>query len=511
MLKFNVEYVGRYSMAEGSESKRDIKVAEIDTGEVVKDDRRLETIVDYIIDNHDIKTRNREFTAMFCVSSVETLIRYYEIFALKKLAGLHKLRIATIFSYTANEEDPDADGILDEGGEVIGGDVGNPHTREKLDGFIADYNEMFGTKYSTKDTQSFYNYYQDIAKKVKQRKVDILLVVNMFLTGFDSKTLNTIYVDKNLRYHGLIQAYSRTNRILNEVKSQGNIVVFRNLKDRTDDAVALFADVDAKENIFVPPYEEYVELFNKMVLELLMITPTVSSVKDLPDEEAELKFVKVFRELMRLRNILESFSQFKDSDLSLPAQLFADYRSAYLDLYDKVKTDTHKEKASILEDIDFELELIHKDVINVQYILTLLAKLYDAEDEEQAKLRKLILDTLAGDIKLRSKRELIEEFIEKNLPQLGSSAEIPDSFEDYWERKRINAFEQLVKEEQLDADKLKKVIDRFVYTGKAPLPDPDIVELIERPLKLAERGATRKRVLEKVIEYVDTFIHGVAA
>lgn len=140
---------------------------------------------------------------------------------------------ATIFSYTANEDDKDADGILDEGGEVIGGDVGNPHTRDKLDGFIADYNDMFGTKYSTKDTQSFYNYYQDIAKKVKDRKVDILLVVNMFLTGFDSKPLNTLYVDKNLRFHGLVQAYSRTNRILNEVKSQGNIVVFRNLKKRT--------------------------------------------------------------------------------------------------------------------------------------------------------------------------------------------------------------------------------------------------------------------------------------
>ena len=448
---------------------------------------------------------------MMCVSSVDVLIKYYELFAAKKKDGKHKLKVATIFSYTANEDDKDADGVLDEGGEVIGGDVGNPHTRDKLDGFIADYNEMFGTKYSTKDTQSFYNYYQDIAKKVKERKVDILLVVNMFLTGFDSKTLNTLYVDKNLRFHGLVQAYSRTNRILNEVKSQGNIVVFRNLKKRTDEAIALFSNVHAKEDIFVPPYDDFVVKFNEVVIELLALTPTVGSVKNLPHEEAELQFVKIFRELMRLRNILESFSEFNDEDLALPAQRFADYRSAYLDLYDKVKTDNTKDKVSILEDVDFELELIHRDVINVQYILTLLARLYDADESEEQSIRKLVLDSVAGDIELRSKRELIQKFIDSTLSGLGSSAEIPDSFEEFWEQERVTAFEALCKEEQLDAEKLEKVIDRYVYTGTKPLPDPDIIQLINRPLKLAERGPTRTRVLEKVVNYVDTYIHGIAA
>ena len=448
---------------------------------------------------------------MFCVSSVDVLIQYYELFAKKKAEGKHKLRVATIFSYTANEEDKDADGILDDGGEVIGGKVGNPHTREKLDGFISDYNAMFGTGYSTKDTQSFYNYYQDIAKKVKQRKVDILLVVNMFLTGFDSKTLNTLYVDKNLRYHGLLQAYSRTNRILNEVKSQGNIVVFRNLKKRTDEAIALFSNVQAKEDIFVPPYEDFVAQFNEVTLKLLTLTPTVGSVKNLKDEEEELKFVKIFRELMRLRNILESFSEFEDSDLALPAQRFADYRSAYLDLYDKVKTDNATEKESILDDVDFELELIHRDVINVQYILSLLAQLYDAEEPEQKKLRKLILDSVAGDIELRSKRELIEKFIETHLPKVENAAEIPDCFEEFWEQERLSAFDQLVKEEQLDADKLKKVIDRFIYTGEPPIKDPDIMDLIQKPLGILERGPTKDRVFDKVVGYVETFIHGMAA
>lgn len=511
VLKFAVEYVGRYQQKEGNPTNVDIEVEAIDTKELLESPARLEKITDYIIDRHPVKTRNKEFTAMMCVSSVDVLIQYYELFAKKKAEGKHKLKVATIFSYTANETDTDADGILDEGGEVEGGNVGNPHTRDKLESFIADYNEMFTTKFSTRDTQSFYNYYKDIGQKVKDRKVDILLVVNMFLTGFDSKSLNTLYMDKNLRYHGLIQAYSRTNRILNEVKSQGNIVVFRNLKKRTDEALALFANQDANEDIFIPPYDDYVAKFNEVVIELLALTPTVRSVKDLADEEAEMQFVKIFRELMRLRNILESFSEFEDEDLALPAQRFADYRSAYLDLYDKVRSDNQTEKASILDDVDFELELIHRDVINVQYILTLLAQLFDAEEEDEARIRNLILDSVAGDIELRTKRELIQKFIEKNLPQLGSAAEIPDSFEDFWEQERLSAFDKLVKEEDLDADALNKVIERFIYTGKAPLPDPDIVNLIQKPMGLMERGPTKQRVLEKVVNFVDTFIKGVAA
>jgi len=180
-------------------------------------------------------------------------------------------------------------------------------------------------------------------------------------------------------------------------------------------------------------------------------------------------------------------------------------------LYDKVKSDKDKEVVSILDDVDFELELIHRDVINVQYILTLLAKLYDADEAEQQSIRNLILDTVAGDIELRSKRELIQKFIDSTLPDVQSAGEIPDCFEEFWEKERVSAFDELCKEEQLDADKLKSVIDRYVYTGKKPLPDPDIVELITRPLKLAERAPTRKRVLERVVDYVSTYIHGIAA
>jgi type I restriction enzyme R subunit len=511
VLKFAVEYVGRFKQKEDNPTSIDIDVEAIDSKEAMESPKRLEKITDYIIDQHRIKTRNGEFNAMMCVSSVDVLIKYYEMFAKKKTEGKHNLKIATIFSYTANEEDKGADGILDDDAEIVGGDTGNPHTRDKLESFIGDYNEMFGTKYSTKDTKSFYKYYVDIADRVKKRKVDILLVVNMFLTGFDAKSLNTLYVDKNLRFHGLIQAYSRTNRILSESKSQGNIVVFRNLKKRTDEAIETFSNPQAKEHIFVPPYEEYVGQFNEVALKLLTLTPTVDAVKDLIDEEAELEFVKIFRELMRLRNVLESFSEFNDEQLTLPAQRFADYQSAYLDLYDKVRTDNTKEKDSILDDIDFEIELLQRDVINVQYILSLLANVYDAEGEEAATIKKSLLDSVAGDIELRNKRELIEKFIEDNLPGLGSAAEIPDSFEEFWEQERVSAFDKLVKEEQLDAEMLEQVIDRYVYTGTKPLPDPDIIQLIKRPLKLSERATTRTRVLNRVIVYVDTFIHGVAA
>ncbi len=220
-----------------------------------------------------------------------------------------------------------------------------------------------------------------------------------------------------------------------------------NLKKRTDDAMALFADVNAKETVFVPPYVDYVSKFNEVAMELLKLTPTVNSAKDLKDEEAEMALVKIFRELMRLRNILESFSEFDDNDLSLPSQRFADYRSAYLDLYEKVKTDNLKDKVSILNDVDFELELIHRDVINVQFILQLLARLYSADAEEAPKLRKLILDSVTGDLEMRSKAKLIEKFIEDNLPSVGSEAEITDSFEAFWEKERVRAFDQLMTEE----------------------------------------------------------------
>jgi type I restriction enzyme R subunit len=512
VLKFSVEYVGRYKRKETA-TEIDIEVEDIDKKELMESPVRLEKIADYILAHHNRKTHNRDFTAMFCVSSVETLIKYYDIFQRKKEEGKHNLRIATIFSYASNEDDADANGFLPEELSVVEEPKAlyglAAHSREKLDEFIGHYNQMFETKFSTKDSESFYNYYNDISKKVKERKIDILLVVNMFLTGFDSPTLNTLYVDKNLRYHGLIQAYSRTNRILNEQKSQGNIIVFRNLKNATDEAITLFSNKEAIEVIIMKPYEDYVKKFNEAFIALLKITPTVNSVNDLQTENDELEFIKAFRELIRIKNILAAFADFKWEDLAMNEQLFEDYKSKYLDLYDKVKSDHQKEKVSILEDVDFELELIHRDEINVAYIIQLLIKLKSKVQKDVSQAEKEIFNLLNTEAHLRSKRELIEKFIQENLPVLEDEEDIPEAFEKFWTAEQQNAFNKLVKEENLSADKTQTLIEDYLYAEREPLRD-EILELLEgeKPSVL-ERKKTGDRILSKILGFVETFINGM--
>jgi type I restriction enzyme R subunit len=446
---------------------------------------------------------------MFCVSSVETLIKYYDLFQKKKEAGQHNLKIATIFSYVANEDDADANGFLPEELST----VGEPevlyglkaHSREKLDEYIVHYNKMYGTKFSTKDSETFYNYYNDISKKVKERKIDILLVVNMFLTGFDSKTLSTLYVDKNLKFHGLIQAYSRTNRILNDLKSQGNIVVFRNLKNATDEAITLFSNKEAIEVIIMKPYEDYTVKFNEAYEKLVTIAPTVNSVNDLKTENDELEFIRAFRDLMRIKNILTAFSDFKWGDLAMSEQLFEDYKSKYLDLYDKVKSDHQKEKVSILEDVDFELELIHRDEINVAYIIQLLIKLKTTVQGDISKAEKEIFNLLGTESNLRSKRELIEKFIKENLPVIVDSNDITSEFDKFWNEEQKNAFDKLVKEEKLSAEKTQKLIDDYLFAEREPLRD-EVLELLdgEKPT-LLERKKIGDRILSKIKTLVETF------
>lgn len=520
VLKFSVEYIGRYKQKDDSKTNLDIEVEDIDTKEIMESPVRLNKIVDYILDHHNRKTYNKEFTAMFCVSSIETLIKYYDLFQAKKEAGQHDLRVVTIFSFATNEEDKFANGFIPEELSVVE-DVKalygmQAQSREKLDLYIEHYNKMFGTSFSTKDSESFYNYYNDISKRIKDRervdfqdkdRVDILLVVNMFLTGFDAKKVNTLYVDKNLKYHGLIQAYSRTNRILNEQKSQGNIVVFRNLKNATDDAITLFSNKDAKDIIIMQPYEEYVKKFSNAFIELLKIAPTVNSVNDFPSEIEELEFIKAFRELMRLKNVLTTFADFSFDHLSMSEQLFEDYKSKYLDLYDKVKSNHQKEKVSILEEIDFELELIHRDEINVAYILKLLANL---KGKDQDKKRKEIIDLLSGEAHLRSKRELIEKFIQQNLPYIDDADDIPDAFEKYWNDEQIIAFKKLCQEENLSTDKVEKIIEGYLFAEREPLRD-EVLDLIlgDKPSVL-ERKKVGDRILSKILKFVETFINGMA-
>ncbi|MFL5765944.1 MAG: type I restriction endonuclease subunit R [Bacteroidia bacterium] len=521
VLKFSVEYVGRYKRKE-SATEIDIEVEDIDTKELMEDEKRLEKIADYILTNHKRKTHNRDFSAMFCVSSIETLIKYYDIFQKRKAEGKHDFRVATIFSYAANENDADANGFLPEEVTVVEEPKAlyglAAHSREKLDEYIGHYNQTYGTKFSTKDSESFYNYYNDISKKLKDRerspenldnRIDILLVVNMFLTGFDAKKVNTLYVDKNLKYHGLIQAYSRTNRILNEQKSQGNIVVFRNLKNATDDAITLFSNKEAIEVIIMKPYEDYVTKFNKAFSELLKITPTVNSVNDLQTEDDELEFIKAFRELMRIKNILTAFSDFKWDDLAMQEQLFEDYKSKYLDLYDKVKSNHQKEKVSILDDVDFEVELIRRDEINVAYIIQLLIRLKSKVQAEVSKAEKEIFNLLSTEAQLRSKKELIEKFIQENLPDMKNADEIPEAFEKFWSKEQKAAFDKLVAEEKLSSEKTQALIEDYLYAEREPLRD-EILELLdgEKPT-LLERKKVGDRILSKVLSFVETFINGM--
>ena len=512
VLKFSVEYVGRYKRKE-SATEIDIEVEDIDTEELMDSEKRLDKITDYIIANHDRKTHQKEFTGMFAVSGIKSLIKYYDLFQKKKEAGKHNLKIATIFSYVANEDDADANGFIPEEVSVVEESPAlygmNVHSREKLDEYIVDYNKMFGTKLSTKDSQSFYNYYNDVSKKVKERKVDILLVVNMFLTGFDSPPLNTLYVDKNLKYHGLIQAYSRTNRILNEQKSQGNIVVFRNLKKATDEAITLFSNKEAIEVIIMEPYDDYVNKFNEAFIELIKITPTVNSVNDLVSEEDELAFIKAFRQLMRIKNILNAFSDFKWEDLAMTEQLFEDYKSKYLDLWQKVKSDNAVEKVSILEDVDFELELIHRDEINVNYIIQLLIKLKSDVQKDVSKTEQEISNLLNTEVNLRSKRELIQNFIDENLPTIEDTDDIPEAFEVYWNEEQQKAFKKLTKEENLSEEKTQELIENYLYAEREPLRD-EVLDLIEgeKPSVL-KRKKLGDKILKQIVEFVDTFINGI--
>lgn len=520
VLRFSIEYIGKYKQK--GNTFIDIDVEAIDTKEVIDSPERLEKITDYIIRYHNQKTHNREYTAMFAVSSIENLIKYYELFSKKKKAGDHDLRIATIFSYVANEDDADAIGLLP-GDLDLAAETHlaykASHSREKLDEFIADYNAMYNTVFSTRDSRQYENYYKDISKRIKDRekvgfndkhRVDILMVVNMFLTGFDARKVNTMYVDKNLRYHGLIQAFSRTNRVINEQKSHGNILCFRNLKYFTDEAIALFSNKEAKEIILLPPYEAIVRKFSEAFADLLKITPTVKSVDDLPGEEEEMVFVQAFRALMRLRNVLTSFSDFSWEDLPMSEQSFEDYKSKYLDLFEKVKSDHQKEKDSILEDVDFELELIHRDEVNVAYILKLLARLKQAEENEIQQQKKAIIDLLAGEVNLRSKRELIEKFIDENLPQIDDVDAIPDEFEKFWNEQKMLALGKICEDEHLDQKQFQSLMDAYIYSDQEPIRDEVFKCLDNRPsvLKAREIG---ERIITKMKEFVEIFIKEVAA
>ena len=519
VLGFAVEYVGKYRQKDPqnveADIETDIEVEDINIKEVLESEMRLKKIVEYILKYYGLKTKYSKeyrlktgynpFNAIFATNNTKVLQKYYKIFKDEnnKLPREKRLKIAAIFTYQANEENTSDIGILDEDVFVDKCDKIDKYSRDFLEDCIADYNKIFGTNFST---ERFYEYYKDVQKRVKNRDIDLLLVVNMFLTGFDSPTLNTLFVDKNLRWHGLIQAYSRTNRLYNDTKPHGNIVVFRNLKKATDEALELFGNENAKEIVFKEPYEKQKERFNQQLAELREITPSFEAVDELRSEKEQERFVKAFRELLRIKSSLETFSEFSFDDLDISEQEFYDYLSKYLDLYEQRKSKEKKERVSILDDIDFALELIHKDIINYDYIIKLLVGLKETTSEKlRQEKTSNILKILDRSIKLRKKKDLIKKFIEENLPKIESSDEVEKSFEHYWNKEQEKFIEKISKEEKIEKKKLEKMVSEYLYSERMPLGD-EIIALLPKKPKLLERKPIIERIRDKLRLFVEIFI-----
>lgn len=443
VLGFSVEYIKTFSGQ--YDEKDEEKVSGIDTDEVYTSDERISLVANNIIDNHSAKTRNREYTAIFTVQSIPMLIKYYDEF--KKIN--HNLNITGIFTYGANEESEGRD----------------EHSRDSLERIISDYNKTFDTNYST---DTFSSYFADVSKKVKTAQIDILIVVNMFLTGFDSKTLNTLYVDKNLKYHDLIQAYSRTNRIEKSTKPYGNIVCYRNLKKRTDEAICLFSQTNNADTVLMESYEYYLEKFKEQLELLFNIAKTPEDVGLLEREEDKKEFIVAFRELSKILIKLQTFNDFEftEENTGLSEQTYQDYKSKYFLIYEETKS-TEGEKVSILEDIDFGIELMHTDKINVSYIMDLIRNI-DLNDEEKKEKDihniKQQLDR-ADNEELRLKIDLIKNFLDKVVPDLKPDESIDDAYSDFEEEERKKEVKYFSDEVGVSEDVIYEHIAEYQFSG----------------------------------------------
>ena len=501
VLGFAVEYVGKYKQKEpdtllNEDIFAEILVNGIDTKEVLESDKRLNKISEYVLEDWKRKTKKGKFNAIFAVSSIEVLKKYYTLFKKKKTDDF---KIATIFTYHANEDE--SSDMLDVDVFAGKGTVGNQHSRDFLEDCIKDYNQKFSTNFTT---DRFYNYYKDLQQRIKKKEVALVLVVNMFLTGFDSPRLNTLYVDKNLRYHGLVQAYSRTNRLLNSDKPHGNIVSFRNLKESTDKALALFGDENAKEVVFKRPYEEQKKEFENKLIELREQVPTVSSVNALQGEEEKAVFVKTFRDLLRIKSSLETFAEFSFSELGISEQDFYDYQSKYLDIHNERKKN-ESDAESILDQIDFELELTVTDIITFDYIIQLIAGLKNiTSDIAREKKTEDILRIFDRDVQLRKKKDLIRKFIEENLPKLSKTDDVEKAFSEFWDSERSEQLKSVSEIENIPLDKLEHLIGEYLYTQKLP-HGQEIVKLLPKQPKLLERQGFIDRIKDAIESIVDMF------
>jgi type I restriction enzyme, R subunit len=443
VLGFSVEYIRTFNAK--IDETDDTEVHAINTDEVWHDERRLNLVADHILANHLRRSKSKQYCAMFAVDSIPTLIKYYDILKSKN----HDLKIAGIYSYGQNE---DSDGTSE-------------HSREALDRMIKDYNKMYETDFST---ETWDRYFSDVSKKVKNAQVDILLVVKMFLTGFDSKPLNTLYVDKNMVYHDLVQAYSRTNRVEKSTKPYGNIVCYRNLKNNTDEAIKLFSRTDNVDTVLMGSYDEYLKAFKEAVKNLRNIAVIPEEIDELEREEDKRKFIIAFKNVTKFLQRLQSFSNFEfdETELSISQQSYEDYKSKYFKVYEDFKR-SEVPKESILHDIDFELELMHTDKINVSYILNLVANLNTENKKERDKEIRFIKQELdhASDPKLRLKIDLIKGFLDKVAPTLTPKDSVIDAYNRYEENMSEEELESFAKEVDIEDSVLREQVSTYEYSN----------------------------------------------
>ena len=512
VLPFRIDYVNTIKPKEDIE---DENVNAINTEEVLSSHERIAKVVEYIISHFDQKTirnslydlrgkRLNGFNSIFAVSSIPVAKKYYLEFK-KQLEKTQKdLTIATIYSFAANEEDT-ADGILDDEGFET--ELLDQSSREFLDFAISEYNKKFKTNFSS-EGNGFQDYYKDLSDRVKHREVDILIVVNMFLTGFDATTLNTLWVDKNLKQHGLIQAYSRTNRILNSVKSYGNIVCFRDLQQETNDAIALFGDKNASGIVLLKSYEDYYygytdenkkyhKGYEERIAELLQKYPLGQQIIG---EQAKKDFIKDMGSILRLRNILFSFDKFKGNEI-LSQRDFQDYIGMYADLYEEFKK-ISKETESIKDDIVFEMELVKQVEVNIDYILMLVSKYHKTNCKDKEILGS-INTAINSSLALRSKKELIEGFIDR----INVNNDIYKDWTAFVKEQKEHDLETLIEEENLNSEETRKFLDNSFRDGEVKTTGTDIEKILPPMRRFGGDNKTERKqtIIEKISKFFEKY------
>ena len=510
VLPFRIDYVNTMKTVEGI---KDTQVRAIDRERALESPKRIREIVKYVLDHFDQKTKRNSFyslkgqrmagfNSIFAVSSIPMAMKYYVEFKKQLIERCRDLTIATIFSFSANEDDPE-DVMPDEGFEP---ELLDKTSREFLEFAIADYNGMFNTNYDT-SSEKFQNYYKNVSTRVKNREVDLLIVVNMFLTGFDATTLNTLWVDKNLKQHGLIQAFSRTNRILNSVKTYGNIVCFRDLQKETDEAVALFGDKEAGSIVLLKGYDAYYNGYDEngkhqpgyteLIGELLQKFPLG---QDIIGEQNQKDFVRLFGAILRLKNILTAFDDFEGQAI-LSDRDFQDYQSIYIDIYQNFTKDKDADKENINDDIVFEIELIRQVEINIDYILMLVVKYHESNCKDK-NILVTIDKAINSSIQLRSKKELIEDFIES----VNISTKVDEDWRKFVQEQKEKDLAEIIDEERLKSEETKKFIDNSFRDGTLKTIGTDIDKIMPPVSRFGGGRAEKKEgIIEKLKKFFEKY------